>query len=544
MLDGKPVAQWRGGEHEAAYVRGAQPGEVVAPLHDGEHRAAAGVVERQAELRRQRVAHVRRALCSLVPMNPLGQHEGELGRVAENPHGVEEGVGGAVVLHRTGDCRAGALPLAVGVVEQLFPPIVLDVEVDVGGLGLAVHPYLGEEALEEKPVADRIDGGDAEAVGDRGIGGAAAALAENAQLAGLAHRVPHHEEESREPEPADDTQLVVELAPLRLAQQPPTLARAFLDAEAEEGVVGVSVGHGEAGKRRTHPRDVESAALGDRGGGLESFWARGPAARHLLGPEETPAAVGQEHTLARRFFEGEIGPERREHVVHQPALAIDVAGILGDDPGNAKRLRQVYQQVGELGLVRASLVALDLDDQAIAERLPPFGEAAERLGAPAAPDEGRDLAGRGAGQRDQPLAPLGYLRPRDTSPAARGVRIVAGPGREVSHAGAGDEAGEVVVAALVHRQERRGMGGGTDARVLRRGRRLGLHQELGADDGPDALAPGLEHEPNCPTQIRSICETQASVSQGGGSTDQRFRGDGAVAEGEGGVRAEFGERSH
>ena len=309
-------------------------------------------------------------------------------------------------------------------------------------------------------------------------------------------------------------------------------------------VVGVSVGDGEAGKRRTHPREVEAAAPGDHDGGIEPLGARGPAARHLLWPEETPAAVRQEHPLARRFFEGELGPERREHVVHQAALAIDVAGVLGDDPGNAERLRQVYQQVGELGLVRAGLVALDLDGQAIAERLPPFGEAAERLGAPAAPDEGRDLAGGRTGQRDQPLASLGDLLPRDASPAPRGVRMLPAPGAEVTHPGAGDEAGEVAVAALVHRQERDGVGGGPDARVRRRGRGLGLHQELGADDGLDPLAPGLEDEPDDPAQIRGIGEPQASVAQGGGAADQHFGGDGAIAEGKGGVGTEFGERSH
>ena len=248
VLDREPVAQRRGREHEAADVGGAEPGKVVAAFHDGEDGAAARIVEREAELLCQRVAHVLGPLGRIVAMDALGQRERQLGRIAEDAHGVEERVGRAVVLHRAGDRRAGALPAAVGVVEQLFPPVVLDVEIDVGRFGLAVHPHLGEEALEEEPVAHGIDGRDAETVGDGGVGGAAAPLAEDAQLAGLAHRIPHHEKEAGEAEPADDAQLVLELAPLRVGEESPALARALLDAEAEEGVVGMSLGDGEAGR--------------------------------------------------------------------------------------------------------------------------------------------------------------------------------------------------------------------------------------------------------------------------------------------------------
>ena len=53
------------------------------------------------------------------------------------------------------------------------------VEVDVRPLAA----LLGEEALEEQLHAHGIDGGDAEAVADRAVGGGAAALDEDVALA-------------------------------------------------------------------------------------------------------------------------------------------------------------------------------------------------------------------------------------------------------------------------------------------------------------------------------------------------------------------------
>ncbi len=248
--------------------------------------------------------------------------------------------------------------------------------------------------------------------------------------------------------------------------------------------------------------------------------------------------------MGRRLREGEIRPECGEHVVHQPALAIDVAGVLGGDPGDAERLGQVHQQISELGLVGAGLVPLNLDGQAVAEDLAPLGQAAKGVGPASGADEGGELPGGGAGERDQALAPLGDLAPADGGPAASGVGMLAAPGVEVAHAGAGDEAGEVPITALVDGEERGGIRGGPAGIAGRRGREIWRHQQLGTYDRPDALAPGLEHESDDPTQVRSVGETQALVTQDGGAAGQGLGGDGAVAEGEGGVGAEFCERSH
>ena len=63
--------------------------------------------------------------------------------------------------------------------DDLFAPLVLEVDVDVGRLA----PLGREEALEEEVRPRRVDRGDAEAVADRAVGRAPAALAEDVALA-------------------------------------------------------------------------------------------------------------------------------------------------------------------------------------------------------------------------------------------------------------------------------------------------------------------------------------------------------------------------
>src|SRR6185295_13193718 len=176
-------------------------------------------------------------------MDSLGELERELGGITQDPHGIEQRIGRTIVLHGAGDGRTGSLPVAIGIVEQLFPAVVLDVEVDVRRLGLAIYPHLGEKALEQQPMTNRIDRGDAETVSHGGVRGAAATLTEDAKRARMMDDVPHHEKESGEAEPADDAQLVIELPALRIAQLAPALASPLLDAMPEEGVVGVAFGN-------------------------------------------------------------------------------------------------------------------------------------------------------------------------------------------------------------------------------------------------------------------------------------------------------------
>ena len=81
----------------------------------------------------------------------------------------------AVTDHGRGERGAVAAVFVIDVLDDFLAALVLEIDVDVRWLGT----LLGDEALEEHADPRRIDRGDAQAVADGGVGGAAAALAEN-----------------------------------------------------------------------------------------------------------------------------------------------------------------------------------------------------------------------------------------------------------------------------------------------------------------------------------------------------------------------------
>ena len=93
--------------------------------------------------------------------------------------------------------------------DALAPVAARQVEVDVGPLAA----LLGEEALEEQLHAHGVDGGDAEAVADRAVGGGAAALHQDALAPAEVHDVPDDQEVAGELELADERQLALDLPP-------------------------------------------------------------------------------------------------------------------------------------------------------------------------------------------------------------------------------------------------------------------------------------------------------------------------------------------
>jgi len=82
-----------------------------------------------------------------------------------------------------------------------------EVDIDVGP-GFAVF---GEEALEEEPAADGIDGGDAQAVAHGGVGGGAPALAEDALGLGEADDFPDDEKVASESELLDESEFMIKV---------------------------------------------------------------------------------------------------------------------------------------------------------------------------------------------------------------------------------------------------------------------------------------------------------------------------------------------
>src|SRR5581483_2587117 len=96
---------------------------------------------------------------------------------------LAHGRAAAVANHLAHHRGAVAAVAAVDLLNDLFAALVLEVDVDVRRLfALGRH-----EALEQRRAARRVDRGDAEAVADGAVGGAAAALAEDVALAGDLH---------------------------------------------------------------------------------------------------------------------------------------------------------------------------------------------------------------------------------------------------------------------------------------------------------------------------------------------------------------------
>ena len=125
---------------------------------------------------------------------------------AEDLADLADGAAAAIADDGGGEAGALAAVSVVDVLDHLFAPLVLEIDVDVGRLA----PFGGYEALEQEIDLLGIDLGDAEAIADDGIRRRAAALAENALRARKAHDVVDGEEVRRVFELGGDGELLVE----------------------------------------------------------------------------------------------------------------------------------------------------------------------------------------------------------------------------------------------------------------------------------------------------------------------------------------------
>ncbi len=94
----------------------------------------------------------------------------------------------------------------VEVLDHLLAAVDVEVDVDV-----RQRPRLVDEALEEELVGDRVDLGDAQAVGHDRVAGTPPPLADDPVLPRELHQVPHDQEELGQVGPLDDLQLVGQL---------------------------------------------------------------------------------------------------------------------------------------------------------------------------------------------------------------------------------------------------------------------------------------------------------------------------------------------
>ena len=211
----------------------------------------------------------------------LGQGIDAVGRQPQRLAHVADGRAGPIGDHFGGHSGPLAAVFLIKILDHLFPPLVLEIDVDVRGLvALAAH-----EPLEQQVHPLGIDGGHAQAVTDRRIGGRSASLAEDAAAASEADQVPDGEKIGLVTQLGDQAQLM-------LHELPDLLGNAL-------GITPPRTGPGQ-------PRQVAPAAFGRRGQFFGIFITQlGERKRAAIGDlQRPPQRVGRRGKSRGDFLHG------------------------------------------------------------------------------------------------------------------------------------------------------------------------------------------------------------------------------------------------
>ena len=244
-----------GGDHHAARVLAEVARQVLdAPPHLGE---AAGCAASSGSkpAPRELGAHVL-AVAAVAGRSPSCRAASPAGRPArreaERPCHLARRHAVAVGDDVGGHGGAAHAVAPVDVLDDLLALVAgRQVEVDVGPLAA----LLGEEALEQELHLHRVDGGDAERVADRAVGGRAAALQRMPLAPAEADDVPDDEEVAGEVELLDQRELVLDLRLRLRGERPEARARAVPGELAQVGrrasrrAAAGSRGSGSRGRR-------------------------------------------------------------------------------------------------------------------------------------------------------------------------------------------------------------------------------------------------------------------------------------------------------
>jgi hypothetical protein len=344
VLDRHHLAERAAGDDEAAHMLGEMAGKADELPREPEHQAQRPLVWIEPQLTHPRLIH---ALAAAAP-DLAGERPHGIKREPQGLAHVADRTAGAVVDDGRRQPRPIAAVLVVDVLDHLLAPLVLEVDVDVGRL-VALG---GDEALEEKVDAVRVDRGDAEAVADSRVGGRAAALAQDPARAGEADEIVHGEEIGRVIERGDQPELVLD-QPAHLIRDaawvalsgagPGQLLQLFLGRAAAAGeLVRVLV---------AELVEAEGAGLGDldRAGKRPRVIAEEP--RHLGRRLEMPFGIGgeAEARLADRALLADAG----QHIGQGPARGVVHGHVVGGHQGHAAALRECRESRKPAGVVPA-----------------------------------------------------------------------------------------------------------------------------------------------------------------------------------------------
>ena len=249
----------------------------------------------------------------------------------------------------------------VHVLQHALAVPVREIDIDVGGF----LSLFGEKPFEEQLHANGIDGGDAKAVADRGVGGRAAPLTENAFSAREAHNVPDDEKEPSHLELGDHAQFMRQLrALLGAILGAPALMRALID-EAREVFIGRNAmrqwerRHG--GFELMQP---ECALLGDGQRGAHALFGPVPSFENQGRCLEGPLGVGAQsraHLVQRALM-----AQGTQHVVDDAPLGTRIVHVVGNHPRDPQTCGQRTQTPHEHALFGETMIPA-FDREMIAE---------------------------------------------------------------------------------------------------------------------------------------------------------------------------------
>ena len=418
-------------------------------------------------------------------------------------------------------------PVALGrVVDHLVPMARVEVHVDVGHR----HPRRVEEPLEQQVVADRVEVGDAQAVGHRTARGRAAARPHpDAPAPGVGDQVPGDEEVGGEPHAVDDLELVGQpLGHVGGKGVAPALVRAGVCEVLQVGAVVVeAVGDVEVREAGRAELDVHVGALRDQQRVVAGLGELGEQAAHLRrGLQVVLVAVELE---AVGVLQQRPGLHAQQRVVGRGVGAVRVVAVVGGQQRSVE-LAGDLQQLGVDPVLLRYAVVLQLDEEAVAaEDVLEAGRLGEGLGG-VVPQQGLGhLAPEAAGGGDQARAVV-----VERLPVAAGLVVVA------LHEGPAGQLDEVLVAGVVGGQHRQVVvelaaaldvaAGVVDASPPRRPLVPGLlgHVGLDADDGLDVVVLALAVEVQDPVHVAVVGDAQRGLAVGGRGRDELVEPGGAV----------------
>jgi hypothetical protein len=228
------------------------------------------------------------------------------------------------------------------------------IEIDVGPL----PAFLREEALEQQVHADRIDGGDSEAVAHRAVGCRPAPLHEDVVLAAVVHDVPDNQEIAGEIELVDEIELALDLTPGAIVVRTVALARARLRNLPQKRPHRFAVRHRILGESIAEIGHRVLDAIGQllcRDNRLRQIRKK---TAHGLRRFQIPLGVGAQATTCAikcRFV-----ADTREYVVQRTIRGFRKPHAVGNYRRNVKRGGKIQQHL-VIPLLLAQEMPLQLD---------------------------------------------------------------------------------------------------------------------------------------------------------------------------------------